>query len=192
MIHEVGRELEAKLLAKGCPFKVVDREATKPTAWRNVVVIEETGDTYRTPRSHSRNPRRPLDCIVGAKLTIYAKSAKSGANEFEHRRVARRVADISLIALKTIRAERNSGALVVAGGRWVPVEDLAASEVVGGVAYEIAFTIERGVEDLTWAGDALEEFTITDGFVTSTTEVSRAGVEEDDGDPLTPEVACGA
>ena len=123
MIHEIGRELEAKLIAKGCGFKVVDRESFKPTAWRNVVVIEETGDTYFPPRSQSRNAKRYFDCITGAKLTVFAKSAKSGAIEFEHRRLARRVVDLALVALRTIRAERNSGALTIGGTREIVVDD---------------------------------------------------------------------
>lgn len=184
MIHEIGRELEAKLLAKGCPFKVVDRETTKPTAWRNLVVIEETGDTYVSPRSQSRNPKRYFDCVVGAKLTVFAKSPKSGALEFEHRRLARKVVDLSLVALRTIRAERNSGALTIGAGQFVPVEDLTGSEVLGGVAYALPFTIERGVEDLTYAGAAADEFILA-AFATITTV--------DDTDDTTPaETASGA
>lgn len=159
MIHEIGRELETKLAAKGCGFKVVDREAFKPTAWRNVVVIEETGDTYAPPRSQSRNAKRYFDCITGAKLTIFAKSAKSGALEFEHRRVARRVVDLLLVALRTIRAERNSGAITIGAGSFVTIADLAASEVLGGAVYELPFTIERGVLDTTYTGAAADEFT---------------------------------
>lgn len=160
MIHQIGRELEAKLLAKGCPFKVVDRETTKPTAWRNVVVIEETGDTYVPARSQSSNPKRYLDCVTGAQLTVFAKSPKSGAIEFEHRRLARKVVDLSLVALRTIRAERFSGAITIGAGKFVPVEDLTGSEVLGGVAYVLPFTFERGVLDVTYAGAAADEFTI--------------------------------
>ncbi len=191
MIHEIGRELEAKLLAKGCTFKVVDREAFTPTAWRNVIVIDETGDTYSPPTSQSRNAKRYFDANVGATLTIFAKSAASGAAEFEHRRVARRVADLALVALRTIRAERNIGLTIGAGG-FVPIEDLAGSEVRGGTVYRLAFTVARGVLDLTWAGSAAAEFTFAADSISNTTEVSLASVPEDDGDPSTPEIACGA
>lgn len=160
MIHEVGRELEAKLLAKGCPFKVVDRENSKPTAWRNIIVIEETGDTYQPASSQSRNPKRYFDGRIGAKLTVYAQSTKTGALEFEHRRIARRVVDHALIALRTIRAERMVAFLGIGAGRFVPIEDLAASERPGGCAYELLFTIDRGVADLNWVGEAAPEATL--------------------------------
>lgn len=159
MIHQIGRELEAKLLAKGCPFKVVDREAFKPAAHRNVVVIDETGDTYVSPRSQSRNAKRYFDCLTGASLTVFAKSSKPGALEFEHRRVARKVVDLLLVALRTIRAERNSGGLTIGAGQFVPIEDLATSEVIGGAVYVLPFTFERGVLDVTYAGAAADEFT---------------------------------
>ncbi len=191
MIHEIGRELEAALLAKGCSFKVVDRDAFKRTAWTNTIVIERTSDTVTGARSQSLNPKRYYTRNIGGKLTIYAKSAKAGATEFEHERVADRVVDLSLIALRIIFGTRRIGHSF-GGGSFAPIEDLAASERLGGVVYVQPFTFERGVADLTWAGAADTEFTVTDGFITSTTEVSLAGVEEDDGDPLTPAIACGA
>ncbi len=160
MIHEVGRELEAKLTAKGCAFKVVDREEFKRIAWAsNRIVIDETGDTYSPAKSQSYNPKRYYTGNIGAKLTIYAKSAKSGAAEFEHRRLARKVVDLSLVALRTIRAERRMG-LAIGGGRFVEIEDLAASERKGGAVYELDFTLERGIADIDFAGEAAEEFTI--------------------------------
>ncbi len=273
MIHQIGRELEAKLLAKGCPFKVFDREGTKPTAWRNVVVIEETGLKYGPPTSQSRNPKRYADANIGAKLTIYAQSTRSGASEFEHQRVAHRVADLAVVALMTIRAELKVG-LTLGGAKFVPIEDLAESENPGGAVLEMDVTFARAVEDRTWAGSAWAEADISyiemsgspaltfadvgatgdtitrdagswidDGFtvgmpiriggsasnnvttdalvtvtalvltldstalvnegptsgctvraggITSCTEVALSSLPEDDGNPLTPELACGA
>ncbi len=156
MIHEIGMELQAKLAAQGCAFKVLDREATKPTQWRNVIVIDETGDTYGPVRSPGGNPRRFFTGNVGAKLTVYAQSTKSGAAEYEHRRAARRVVDLALVALRTIRAERKTG-LTIGAGAFVPIDDLEKSERPGGVAYELAFTVERGIFDTTFAGAAFEE-----------------------------------
>ncbi len=191
MIHSIGRELETKLAAKGWPFKVYDRETSKRTAWTNGIVIERTPDTVTGARSQSRNPKRYYTRNIGAKLTIYAQSTKSGAAEFEHERVADRVVDLSLVALRTIFAERNVGH-AFGGGEFVPIEDLAESERRGGAVYVQPFTVERGVADLTWAGSEAAEFTFVADSITNTTEVSIASVPEDDGDPSTPETACGA
>lgn len=189
MIHAIGRDLEAKLQAKGCPFKVLDREATTPTAWRNVIVIENAADKFGPARSQSINPKRYYTRNVGAKLTIYAQSTDAGALEFEHRRVAERVLDLALVALRTIFAERKAGHSID-GGQFITIADLDKSDRQTGAVYELSFTVERGVADRTWAGAIVAEASI--GSVASKTNVSRAGVAEDDGDPLTPETACGA
>jgi len=200
MIHEIGRELEALLLAQGCGFKVVDREAFARTAWvSGVIVIDETGDTYGPPRSQSVNPKRHFDCATGAKLTVYGKSAKAGAAEFEHKRVARRAVDLCLVALRTIRAVRRIGLDIGAGG-FVDIPDLAGSERKGGAVYELAFTFTRAVEDRTWAGSAAAEAGSAAGEGISDTAnetlVSQAFGPDDDNNPNTPpasaETACGA
>ena len=192
MIYSIGRELEARLRAKGCPFKVVDREAFKKTAWTSgIVVLEETGDTYAPPTSQSINPKRYYDGKIGAKLTIYARSTNAGALEFEHRRLARQVVDIVLVGLRYIRGARRQH-IAIGNGSWGDIEDLAGSERKGGVVYELAITVDRGVADVNFAGDAAAEFTFVADSITNRTDVARAGVPEDDGDPLTPETACGA
>lgn len=194
MIHEIGIELQAKLAAKGCPFRVVDREAFKPTAHRNIIVLEHTGDTYGPAQSQSRNPKIYYTRNIGVKLTLYAQSTRAGAAEFEHRRVAETALDMVLIALRTIHAERKAGiaALNIGAGKFIALEDAAKSERQGGAVYELALTFGRGVADLTWAGAGFTEFEITPGFVTSSTSVSGSHVPEDDDDPNTPVTACGA
>ncbi len=185
MIHEIGCELEAALLAKGCPIKVRDREATKPTAWRNVIIIEHAGgDTFTPPRSQSENPKRYYVRNVGAKLTIYAQSAKSGANEFEHRRLAEHILDLALVGLRRVCAERRM-LPDVARGQFVTVEDLAGSEVQGGAVYELPFTVARAVEDREWDGSIDDELTIATE-TTTTTYVSPAQGPDDDDDESTP------
>jgi hypothetical protein len=193
MIHELGRQLEPKLLAKGCPFKVVDRESTKTAVtWRNnVIVIEETKDSYEPPTSQSRNPKRYYDGRIGAKLTIYAQSTRPGAPEFEHRRIARRVVDLILVALRTIRGEQRTG-IGIGAGQFVTIEDLAGSERHGGAVYELEIVVDRGVADRTWEGAIAAEFEFVAGSITNSSRVSLTSVPEDDGNPSTPEAACGA
>lgn len=191
MIHEIGRELEAQLLAKGCPFKVIDRETTKPTSWRNVIVIERRSDATGPARTQSINPKRYYTRYIGAKVTVYVQSTKSGALEFEHERIADRVVDLVQVALRKIAADRKQP---IAFGRseLVKIPDLEASERLGGAVYELEFTVERSVADRTWTGAIAAEFEIGAGSFTNGTLVRRAHTEEDDGDPTTPETACGA
>lgn len=159
MIHEIGRELEAKLAAKGCPLKVIDREGTQPTAWRNVVVIERTTDTTGPARSQSFNPKRYYTRNIGAKLTIYAQSTKSGALWFEHERITDNVVDLVHVALRTIAAERRQ-AITFGGGEFIKITDLEKSEREAGAVYVLPFTVERGVSDRTWAGAIAAEATL--------------------------------
>lgn len=189
MIHQLGRDLEAKLVAKGCPFKVVDREATKPTAWRNVIVIEETGDTFGPARSQLTNPRRYYTGNIGAKLTIYAQSMKAGALEFEHRRLARSVVDLVLVAIRTICAEWPTGLAIGVGG-FTTIADLEKSERQGGAVYELEITVERGIFDTTFAGAYAAEANLTAPemagypdltFATAGTITRSAGSWVDDG-----------
>ncbi len=161
MLHEIGRELEAALIEKGCPFKVKDREAYKPTAHRNVIVIEHTGgESFSPTTSQSENPKRYYVRNVGAKLTIYAQSTKAGAAEYEHRRLAEQVLDIVLVELRRVCNVRRM-LPDIGGGRFVTIEDLAASETQAGAAYELTFTVARAVEDKAWDGSLAPEFTVT-------------------------------
>ena len=196
MIHEVGRELEVLLAAQGCPFKVYDKEATKPTSWaRNRIVIERGDeDKVGPPRFQSRVPKVHFVRQIPATITVFAQSAVTGAQLFEHRRLADNVVDMVLIALRKIAGTRKNG-LAIASSKRVPIDDLEKSEVAGGFAHQIAFTIERAVSERTWAGDLQEQFEVPTGGIRSVTEVSYSG-SDDDGDINTPpasaEIACGA
>ncbi len=200
MIHEIGRELEAALLARGCPFKVVDGpEATQPVTYRDSRIVierdEDAGDSFTTPKSQSINPRMYAVRNIGVKLTIYAQSVAAGAAPFEHRRRAEHALDMVVVALIDIAAARKN-AMRITGGRLVQPIDLEKSEAVAGAVYELKLTWERGITQKTWAGAIRPEFEITADNLTSTTLVSRAFGPDDDNDPSTPpaiaEVACGA
>ncbi len=200
MIHEIGRELEAALLAQGCPFKVVDGpEAVSPVTYRDARVViqydEDADDSYVTPKSQSINPRMYAVCKAAIKVTIYAQSAAAGAASFEHRRRASKVRDMVLVSLVAIAATRKN-AIEFKGGRFVQPSDLERSEVVAGATYELKFTFERGIVARTWAGAIRPEFVFDASSMTSTTKVSQASGPDDDNDPNTPpataETACGA
>ncbi len=200
MLHELGRELEAALLAQGCPFKVVDGpEGPKPVTYRDSRIVleydEDAGDSYIAPRSQSINPRMYAVCLSSVKLTIFAQSVAIGAAPFEHRRRALKVRDMVIVSLIAIAAARKN-AMVIKGGQFVQPADLAQSESVAGAAYEIKLTIERGISSHTWAGAILPEFVFDAASMMSTTKVSLAQGADDDDDPSTvpasAETACGA
>lgn len=190
MIHEIGRELQAALRAKGCPFNVVDGPEGQATTTyaRERIVIEhdEAGDSFGPTRSQSRNPRNRMIRNVGVKITIYAQSSASGALEFEHRRRAEHVLDLVLVALEKVITARHNG-WVVKAGRFINPEDLAKSETIGGAVYELSFTVERGVFDTTFTNAARPEFTMGAGGISSTTRAMRPGADEADA-----EIACGS
>lgn len=162
MIHDVGVELQAALVALGCPLKVVDREARKPagTVGPERIVIEFDGsDSFSASRSQHRNPEHRFTRSVGAKLTIYAVSSRAGAAEFEHTRKAEHALDLVLVALDNVARTRRV-AWTPTGGGFVQPEDLEGSERRGGAVYELTFTIDRAVTVRTWTGDAAEEVTV--------------------------------
>jgi len=199
MIREIGKELQAQLRLKGCPFTVVDREQHKTTSWgRQRIVVEhddDVGDQFGTAVSQSVNPKRPHVLTIGAKLTVYAQSRNDGAMEFEHRRLAYQAVTACVCAMDKVAAERKNS-WRPGKGRFITPDDLARSEKFGGAIYELSFTYDRGVPDLTWAGEAQPEATLGAGTVRHTTKVSLAHGPDDDDDPNTPpataETACGA
>jgi hypothetical protein len=195
VIHQIAKDLGKYLASRGCGFPVYDKEATAPTTWaRNrVVVARGDEDKVGPPRFQSRNPKVHFIRTIPATITIFAQSTKTGAQEFEHRRVADNVVDMVLIALRSIAGTRKSGLAIVSSKR-VPIDDLEKSERVGGYAHEIAFTIERAVSERTWAGAIQDEFEVIEGGIRSVTKVAYSG-SDDDGDintaPASAETACG-
>jgi hypothetical protein len=188
MIHEIGVELGAALVAQGCPVKVVDGPEDTGTAssGRERIVIEhdERGDSFRVPATPQKNPKPVLARMIGAKVTIYAQSTRPGAQPFEHRRRAEKILDLVCVALGVVLSTRKAapGAFVPTGGRFIVPADLEKSERQGGAAYELTFTVGRAVFDRTWADAAAaeaergEDFTVT---TQATRTVALNGGEEE-------------
>lgn len=199
MIHEIGVELQAELAAKGVPFRVVDGpEDTQTTTWgRERIVIErdeDRGDSFGPVKSQRANPKHRFTREIGAKITIYTQSTRSGAQGFEHFRRADHALDLVLVALdKVVRTRRNT--LTISGGRFLRPADLENSERRGGAVYELTFTVDRAVYEQKWDGSIAGEWTVTPGSIANTTKVSALGGPDDDDNPQTPpataETACG-
>lgn len=194
MIHEIGVELQTQLRARGVPFPVVDGpEPTTTATWgRERIVIEYDADSddefsrprsQSAPRSHGGTPIRRYSSLEACKATIYAQSAATGANVFEHRRRAKAIRDRVLVSLEAVAADRKN-AFDPTRGRFVVPVDLQGAVIPGGAAYEISFGFERAIEDRAWDGSSAAEGNIA--HVGSTTEVHGPGGEGDG------ETACGS
>ena len=186
MIHDVGVALQAKLREFGYgAATVLDAEQTKPTTrGRERIVIEhdlQKGDSFSNSRSQRPNPVHIYTRNIAVKITVYAQSPRSGAQDFEHRRRAEHIVDLVLVALDFIAAgdapifnvwTPNTGGFVIS-------EDLEGSERWGGAVYEMAITISRAVRVQTWAGDIADEATLGTNVDTALTrEVSIGGADD--------------
>ncbi len=191
ILHQIGRELEAQLVAKKCPFKVFDRETTKPAGtWgpmRVVIEHDPDKDAFGPPRL-SRNPRIHATHIMACKLSIYGRSSKPAALEEEHKGVVKQMLHQVIVGMRYVAAARLDRYKETGGGFFTP-DDLEQSERDNGAAYRLFFTFDCPVAELTWAGEAAQEFTFGAGSIKSTTKVGNAGVPDEEAEPTT---ACGA
>lgn len=188
MIHEIGVELGAQLKTRGVPFAVVDgpEQTVTTTGARERIVIEhdeKAGDRFTAPFSQRPNPSHRKTRGIGAKITIYAQSAKAGAMPFEHRRRAEEVLDHVIVCMDHVAGVRKN-AWTATGGAFVQPADLAKSEKISGAVYELRFTFDRAVMDRTWAGDAKPEAAIQN--VAGTDKITLANGPADQ----TPETGC--
>lgn len=194
MIHEIGRELQTELRAKGFPFVVKDGpEPTKTTTWgdERIVIEHDDGgnDSFARPRTTSDNPKRRYARAASYKLTIYAQSPAPGAGVFEHRtRVEKALAGV-VCAMELIGARRRDH-FEPKGGKLVTPPELADSERPNGAAYELKFTFDYGIATTTWAGAKRPEGTLAG--MTNTTKASLETGSTDTGIPLDAETSCGA
>ncbi len=156
---------------------------------------DEGGDAFAAAASQTINPKIRYVRNIGCKLTIYAQSTRTGALEFEHRRIAEQALDAVLVAMDDVAAARKNG-WAIKGGKFITPADLDKSQAQAGAVYELTFTFERGVSERTWANAIRPESTLTSGHMTSRTRVSMRGGADDDDDPnnvpASAETACGA
>jgi hypothetical protein len=180
LIHEVGVELQASLAAAGCAFPVKDGPERNRSATfareRIVIEYDQSGeDSFGSKHVARANPKAQFTCSMACKLTIYAQSPVGGSLEFEHKRRARLVVDMAIVALYEIATTRHNSIAFVSG-RFVDPDDLKASEAVAGAVYELKFKFDRGIAKTTWKGAGAAEVIIgTDVEIANTTKVSAAG-----------------
>lgn len=179
MIHDIAAAVDAELKTKKCPIRIVlDAERTKATTYaRERILFEEdddAGDTFGPIHTPQKNPRPRMLSNVGAKITIFAQAANAGTAQWEHRRRARHVLDLVLVALDKVLKGKKQGYALSKGG-FVKLADLESSESVSGAVYELSLSIERNVFEQTWAGDKRPEATI--GVDVAVSNTVRAAIE---------------
>lgn len=157
MIHEIAKELGARLAAIGLDAPVVEGPENPTTTWgRERVVLEHTfdgdPDSFAGPRTQSENPKRRYTRTAAYKLTVYATSKKPGASLFEHCRRAEKMLDAVLVEMEEVAATRLSH-WAPKSGRFVTPELLKGAENPGGAVYELAFTFDRAVAKRKWSGE---------------------------------------
>src|SRR5665213_2956662 len=148
MIHEIGVELQANLQAAGCPLKVIDGpEPTETTTFgreRIVIAHDPDGDTFRPVTGSKMNPLYRGNRNIGVIITIYAQEPKTAPMPFEHRRRCELFVDMVYCSLYEVIKVRKNQYTIRSGKLYVP-KDLENSEIQGGYAYDLKFTVERGI-----------------------------------------------
>lgn len=193
MMHSITLEVGAELRARGVPFAVVygpERMGTTVTSAPRIVIERDrkAGDGVGPARSVHTNPHMRAVRAIGCVARIFGKSNAAGAGVQDHEAIADQLVDKVLVALdKVVRSNQTLWRPV--SGKFLTAEDLAARGLTTwpGVVYELQFTVDRGVFDTDFAGEAAPETSLggVDGVtVKSKTKVTVNGIG-------TPETACG-
>lgn len=177
MIHAIGEQLATALATAGIPIPVYDGPERRKTSTfaRERIVLEHFGEDRLLPRHRADSqPHTKFSRVVAYKATLYVQNPSKGSAEFEHRIRAEALLDQVIIAIETICKDRQNlwGWI---SGKFVTPDDMKDAETLGGAVYEMLFTIDRGVTDASWTGGVPGTVTITEGFITNTTEVEVAG-----------------
>lgn len=126
-----------------------ERRPTTTSARERVVIEHADGDTFGSKLRADIGPQTRMTRAMSCKVTIYAQVPTTGAAEWEHRRRAEAILDCVLISLDII-AKGRKNIFLPKSGKFIYPEDLKESETPGGAVYELSFTFDRGVANITW------------------------------------------
>lgn len=163
MLYEFCKEIRTLLAAQKYPVKVVfgpERVTRDKYNHGHVIVVEhdESGDLLFAPRGAQGNPPKVADRAIGTVATVYARSVLPNAHRGDHERECEKIVD----AFTAAAAKWSSAARVpriyptrmgYAKPKPPPTGAAVTPEVWPGVAYEIHFTLPRGVYDRTYVGE---------------------------------------
>lgn len=152
MLREIQKELAAALRAKNVPIPVVFGPERAPSNLSERIVIErdrDGGDGLGPARSQRQNPKMRFVRMVGCVARIYAKSPVTGAQSYDHERRADAIVDRVLVCLDDVIRVRQT-MWTLESGKLVATTDLEGTETWPGALYELRFSVDRAVLDLTW------------------------------------------
>jgi hypothetical protein len=171
MLGHLRADLEEELRSRGVPVRVEYGPVapSRVAELKDVVVVEydPAGDTIGAPKALGGNPRRRFNRAVAALVRIHTRNTVTGARRQDHEDRAHRIVDQVLVSLDE----------VLRGGRGEPLRrytwrvDGAAFEPLSaepgqtpvGATYVLRISIDRGVFDAPWSGEAADEFAIGAG-----------------------------
>lgn len=181
MTHEVFVLMRAALKAKGVPFEITYGPQPVPdkVGGTRIEMFRDyqAGDTLAPARAVHRNPRMVRSRLVSAVVRIFARATVKGAQRHDHERLADQLADMVIVALHDISREQRTPMQITRAGL---VSD-DTTDGWAGVAYELRVTLERGVFDRTFQGDAAAEADLT--ATSGVTDVDIDGPGAPDGLP---------
>jgi hypothetical protein len=166
MLAAITDQLREALEARGVPYPVVygpESLTQSPMATSHIVVQRDraTGDTFLGGRSNTQNPPKVETVAFGAKTRVYAKSTLSGANSYNHERLADAINDQIVLALKPIIINRMN-AITFTSARLLTAAELGSPALQRwpGVVYEMKFRIERSILQQNFAGESADTATM--------------------------------
>ncbi len=196
MIYAISQELATELKAQGCPLPVVygpeRMGATGAALTTSRILIErdrDVGDKPGPGRARNANPRMVAIRAMGAVCRIFAQSTLTGARVQDHERLADLALDKIEVALYKVVTKRSTQ-WRISSAKLLGADELALRgiEVWTGVVYEMRFSVDRAVNDTTWAEVADAEATVgTAGLTIETTDAIKLT-----NGPVgaSPEIAC--
>jgi len=127
-------------------------------------IDDEAGDQIKPTTSQRPNPKLVSVRAVGVRVVIFAHDTRQGAHRGHHEAEALIISQMVHAALDQVVKAANT--------RWTPGRygfvAVEGSEGWAGRAYEMRFTVDTAIEDVTWKGAAAPEYTFTDATTTHT------------------------
>jgi hypothetical protein len=161
MLHAIASELNTALADKGVPFPVYYSDAPQANgiSWRRIILDEDMdgGDSFKPQACMNRNPKSPGTLACGVVFRVWAESNVHGAMGHNHRELARQVVDMLLVAIDQVCRGRVQPWSWKSGKFLKPEQidpSLQGMRPFSGAVYEIRGSIDRGVFDKTWVGEA--------------------------------------
>lgn len=157
MIAYVAKLVATAIASRSCPVPVAYAKRLPAYGETQIVFSRPRAkvDISGPPATTKTNPpRRAQRGIVGT-VRVYARSTLAGARTEDHEDLADQIVDFLIVALQSAAATIKTTMSIGAGGFLTPAElEREGLEAWPGVVYELPITVQRGVFDRTWEGEA--------------------------------------